>query len=125
MTKVLLSIKPEFANKIFDGTKKYEFRKILFKRAGISSILVYVSSPVQRIIGEFTIDAIISGTLTAVWEITENSAGISESYFRSYFSDKTIAHAIKIGQVKKFKHAKTLAQYSIKHAPQSFVYVED
>ena len=29
--KVVLSIKPEFANKIFDGTKKFEFRKSIFK----------------------------------------------------------------------------------------------
>ena len=28
--KVLLSIKPEFADKIFNGTKKYEFRKEIF-----------------------------------------------------------------------------------------------
>ena len=28
--KVVLSIKPQFANKIFDGTKKFEFRKAIF-----------------------------------------------------------------------------------------------
>jgi len=125
VTKVLLSIKPEFANKIFNGTKKFEFRKTLFKRSDISSILVYASSPVQRIIGEFTIDAIISGTLPAVWEITENSAGISKRFFLSYFSNKTIAYAIKIGKTTKFKRPKTLIQYNIKNAPQSFLYIED
>jgi len=125
VTKVLLSIKPEFANKIFDGTKKYEFRKILFKRPDISGVLVYASTPVQRIIGEFTIDAIISGTLPAVWEIAQNEAGISRDYFFSYFADKTKAHAIKIGKTRKFKRPRTLAQYDIKNAPQSFVYVED
>lgn len=30
--KVLLSIKPEFANKIFEGTKRFEFRKSIFKK---------------------------------------------------------------------------------------------
>lgn len=29
--KVLLSIKPEFAERIFNGSKKYEFRKVIFK----------------------------------------------------------------------------------------------
>ncbi|EHL88131.1 hypothetical protein HMPREF1019_01868 [Campylobacter sp. 10_1_50] len=28
----LLSIKPEFAEAIFDGTKKFEFRKVKFKK---------------------------------------------------------------------------------------------
>lgn len=29
--KVLLSIKPEYVEKILDGTKKFEFRKGIFK----------------------------------------------------------------------------------------------
>ena len=33
--KVLLSIKPEFAEKIFDGTKLYEFRRSIFKNKNI------------------------------------------------------------------------------------------
>jgi predicted transcriptional regulator len=30
--KVILSIKPEYAFKIFDGTKKFEFRRVIFKK---------------------------------------------------------------------------------------------
>ena len=30
--KILLSIKPEFAERIFDGSKKYEFRKVIFRK---------------------------------------------------------------------------------------------
>ena len=33
MSKILLSIKPEYAHKILEGTKKYEFRKQLRARA--------------------------------------------------------------------------------------------
>ena len=32
--KILLSIKPEFAEKIFSGSKKYEFRRRIFKAPG-------------------------------------------------------------------------------------------
>ena len=55
---VLLSIKPEFAEKIFDGTKKFEFRKSIFKNTDVQTVIVYASSPVQQVIGEFTIDSI-------------------------------------------------------------------
>ena len=55
MKKVLLSIKPEFADKIFNGTKKYEFRRSIFKE-NIKIIVVYVSYPVQEIVGEFEIE---------------------------------------------------------------------
>ena len=30
--KILLSIKPEYAHKIFSGEKKFEYRKIIFKK---------------------------------------------------------------------------------------------
>ena len=33
--KVVLSIKPEFAFKIFDGTKQFEFRKAIFKNPAV------------------------------------------------------------------------------------------
>ena len=51
--KVVLSIKPEFANKIFDGSKKFEFRKVIFKNEKIKTVIVYASSPVQKVIGGF------------------------------------------------------------------------
>ena len=38
--KVLLSIKPEFVEKIISGEKKFEFRKSLPKREGITTIVV-------------------------------------------------------------------------------------
>ena len=58
--KVLLSIKPEFVEKIFDGSKKYEYRKVLPKRTDISVIVIYASAPVQRVVGEFRINEIFS-----------------------------------------------------------------
>ena len=56
--KVILSIKPEFANKIFNGTKKFEFRRTLFKNKEIKMIIVYASAPISKVIGEFEIDRI-------------------------------------------------------------------
>ena len=47
--KVLLSIKPEFVEKIFAGTKKYEFRKSLFKKNGVKDVVIYASAPIKRV----------------------------------------------------------------------------
>ena len=49
-TNVLLSIKPEFAEKIFQGVKRYEFRKALFKNREVEKIIVYASAPVSKVI---------------------------------------------------------------------------
>ena len=91
--KVVLSIKPEFANKIFDGTKKYEFRKAIFKNDTIKTIIVYASSPVQRVIGEFEIEKIINHDIDTLWGLTQQDSGISEDYFYQYFAEREIGYA--------------------------------
>ncbi|MFC7670664.1 ASCH domain-containing protein [Hymenobacter humi] len=101
--RVLLSIKPEFASKIFDGTKRYEFRRSIFKNANIKSIVVYASSPTQKVIGEFEIERIINTDLVALWHETKEFSGITEDYFMKYFIGKEEGFAIKIKKVKKYK----------------------
>jgi predicted transcriptional regulator len=124
--KVLLAIKPEFAKKIFDGTKKFEFRKTIFKDKSIRNIVVYASSPVRRVIGEFEIDHIISLDKESLWQKTYKSAGISKSFFDSYFDRKELAHAIKIKATKKYKASLSLdLDFNIKSPPQSFVYIDN
>src|SRR5689334_10092007 len=100
--KVLLSIKPEFADKIFNGTKKFEFRRTIFKNKGISTVLVYASSPVQKIIREFQIEEILNERLDRLWESTKHFAGIDKEYFYDYFNKKQDGFAIKIKAYKRY-----------------------
>lgn len=51
--KVLLSIKPEFVEKIFSGEKRFEYRKSIFKQQNIDTIVIYSTMPVGMIVGEF------------------------------------------------------------------------
>ena len=44
MSTILLSIKPEYVNKIIAGTKKYEFRKHL-AQGDIQKIIIYSTAP--------------------------------------------------------------------------------
>lgn len=122
--KVVLSIKPEFANKIFDGSKKYEFRRTIFKNDKIKTVLVYASSPVQRVIGEFEIEKILNHDIDTLWDLTQKYSGISEDYFYQYFSQKDIGYAIKIRKTKKYKQSKCLKADFNLIPPQSFVYLK-
>ena len=47
MCTILLPIKPEYANKIVDQTKLYEYRKSICKR-NIDKIVIYSTSPVKK-----------------------------------------------------------------------------
>lgn len=121
--KVLLSIKPEYAYKIFDGTKKYEFRKSLFKRTDIRKVVVYASSPVQQVIGEFDIADILHEETEQLWQKTKHHSGITKAFFDQYFANKETAFAIEVANVKKYQEPKTLKDLQIQFAPQSFVYI--
>jgi len=120
--RVVLSIKPEFANKIFDWTKKYEFRKAIFKNNDIKTIVVYSSSPVQKVIWEFEIERVVKKDLKSLWELTNNESWISQKYFYEYFQNRTDWYAIKIKKIKKYKIPKCLRGDFNLHPPQSFSY---
>lgn len=122
--RVLLAIKEEFATKIFDGTKKYEFRKTIFKDERVTTIVVYVSSPVQKVIGEFQIDRVYKDDPERIWERTKEHSGITKAFFDLYFADRSNAFAIKIKKTKRYKRPKELkGDFNIFFAPQSYVYL--
>lgn len=123
--KVVLSIKPEFAFKIFDGTKKFEFRKSIFKNENIKSVIVYASSPVQRVIGEFEIDEVLNYDLPTLWDLTQEFSGISEEFYYEYFANKEQGFAIKIKNTKKYNNPKCLKTDFNLSPPQSFAYWTD
>lgn len=122
--KVLLSIKPEFAYKIFDGTKKFEFRKSIFKNTNVREVVVYASSPVQKVIGEFAIADILNDDVETIWNETAHYSGITRNFYMSYFSNKDKAYAIKIGKTRRYRQARDLSDYNLNFAPQSFAYIK-
>jgi len=122
--KVVLSIKPEFAFKIFDGTKKFEFRKAIFKNSNVKSVIVYASSPVQKVIGEFEIGKIFNNDLETLWDLTKEHSGITEDFFYNYFSERDKGFAIQVKKKKKYKEPKCLRTDFNLHPPQSFAYVK-
>jgi len=122
--KVILSIKPIYAEKILNGEKTYELRKTIFKNSEIKKVIVYASSPVSRVIGEFEIDKIINQEINSLWETTKDSSCVTRDFFDSYFQNKKTGYAIKIKKYKRYvKTFDIQKEYGVK-APQSFSYIE-
>lgn len=124
MSTILLSINPEYVDKIFNGEKKYEFRKIRCKRQ-INKILIYETVPTKKIVGEANVAEVLQGIPEMVWESTKNAAGISKEYFDKYYKNKEVATAYKLINVIKYKEPLSLEKIGIKSAPQSFMYIND
>ena len=123
--KVLLSIKPEYVERIFEGEKRYEYRRNLFKRQDITTIVVYATKPIGKVIGEFEIGNVLEGNPYEIWEETKHCSGISESDYAKYFGEREKGFAIGIKKTKVYKKPLELMDLNpnIKYAPQSFMYI--
>ena len=121
--KILLSIKPEHAEKILSGEKKYEFRRAIFKNQSVNKVVIYASSPIRKIIGEFDIECVISSDLNKLWENTKCHSGIDKDFYDSYFHGKEVGHAIKVKKTKRYRKQQNLKDYDIQFPPQSFCYL--
>lgn len=79
MSKMLLSIKPEYVEKI-SGKKKYEFRKF-HCRPDIDTIIIYSTSPVKQVVAEVKMIGILEGDVAEIWQKTKEAAGITKTAF--------------------------------------------
>ncbi|MBM3882451.1 MAG: hypothetical protein FJ387_22460 [Verrucomicrobia bacterium] len=123
-TCVLLSIRPEFAELIFKGLKKYEFRRVVFRSECVSRIVVYASRPVQRVIGEFEVAGILALGKSELWERTKRHAGIPEHSFYSYFDGREMAYAIRVRKPRLYETPLKLDNaFGVNRPPQSFRYI--
>lgn len=122
--QVLLSIKPEFVERIFTGEKQFEYRKAIFRRSDVERVIIYSTLPEGKVVGEFSIDKILTDTPQMIWKKTSNKSGINKEFFDEYFDGRSEAHAIKIGNVRKYSNPFRLVDMKEKvSAPQSFMYL--
>ena len=122
MRRILISINPEHVENIIKGKKKYEYRKIAAKQ-DISSIIIYETTPIKKIVAEAEIVDVIMLPPEQLWQETKQAAGITKSFFDEYFRGRKKAYAYKLGKITVYKEPKRLLDFGIKSAPQSFVYV--
>ncbi len=124
--KILLSIKPEFVEKIVSGEKKFEFRKSLPKRKNITTVIVYSTMPVGKVIGEFKIKATHSHAPEFLWNKTKDSAGITKKFFDDYFSRKPLAHAFEIDYFISYEVPLNISDIIPSGIPpQTYCYIND
>jgi predicted transcriptional regulator len=120
-----MSIRPRYVEEIKKGTKKWEFRRRIFKNK-IDKIYIYCSAPVQKIVGYFVPGKILENSLQNIWEQCKEFSGIKKQEFFDYFEGKNKAYAIEILRViffeTPFNPFKIIPNFV---APQSFYYMNN
>ena len=129
MKAIMLSIHPEWAEKIYSGEKTIEWRKS-FPNEFISNqtkVYLYETAPVQKVTGMFFLHSVLFLT-TACFEI-----GISQEHIEN--------GCVPLEDLKKYKgnsgclygwrvslpckhNPRPLTDFGLERAPQSWQYVE-
>lgn len=117
--KVLLSIKPKYVEKIFLGQKRFEYRKAIFKRCDVDTIVIYETKPIGKIVGEVKIRKVYQDTPRNIWNKTKNFSGIDIEDFFKYFRNKDIAYAIELENIIKYSNPIDITCAP----PQSYKYI--
>lgn len=122
---VLLSIKPKYADLILAGSKRVEFRRS-WAAQDVRMIVLYSSSPVQKIVGIVEVENVVFATPNSLWKTcTERGGGLTREELRSYFSGKVHGVAVLLGQVLNLaKHIDPRDVISNFVPPQSFRYLD-
>ncbi|NIX77369.1 hypothetical protein [Microvirga terricola] len=124
--RVLLSIRPVHVENILQGIKTFEFRRKIFARKDVQTVLIYCTMPIGKLVGEFDIEDILEDAPDTLWQMTECGSGISKEYFDEYFKGRDRAFALKIGEVRPYKEhvapSELMANFT---PPQSYMYVGD
>lgn len=123
MRSIVLAIKPEYLSKIIQREKLYEFRRRIPKD-NVSRIYFYCTAPHQHVLAQADVTEILSGTPSEIWEQTRGYAGISLEKYNEYFDGRDVAYAYKLDNVSRYSQSKTLQDFALKSAPQSFAYVD-
>lgn len=125
MSTILISIKPEYVEKIFNGTKKYEYRRCLATSRHVDKMIIYCTAPVKSVVGEVSVIGTISDTLEKLWEQTKEFAGISKEKYFEYFDGKERANCYVLGDCIKYDQPRKLEEFGVKVAPQAWFYVRE
>lgn len=124
MKAIMISINPQYVEKILSGEKTYEYRKSMFHDRSVDTLLIYATKPICKVVAECHIDDVLVMPKHELWELTNLQSGITEEFFNDYFKKKEVAKAIKISNVVRFEIPKDLSDYGMKNAPQGYVYVD-
>lgn len=120
---VMISVSPDEAIELFDNGKSAIFFKVT-PVYPVGRVVVYVTSPIKKVLGEFDLLDIKKGKVSRMWDSYKDYSVISTNKVFKYFMDHTDAHALIASRVYKYRNPKELASFDMKRGPSGFTYLK-
>lgn len=122
----VLSIKPEYSDKILVGQKTVELRRRFPPTTAPGSLaFIYSTSPVRALVGVTEIHDVERLAISTLWRRHGKSASIGKADFESYFQGLDRGYALIMTRPRSFSRPLELAELRERFgfkAPQSFLY---
>jgi predicted transcriptional regulator len=121
---VLLPIQPRYAQLIIDGSKKVEFRKTVFRSEPVY-VVIYASSPVQRVLGYFEVSDVEVDSIDSLFQKYSHIGCIGRYDYDDYYGDRDKGLVLRVGEVVALPEPLSLSDLGLSpRPPQSYAYVD-
>jgi predicted transcriptional regulator len=107
---LLMSIQPQYVNKIFNGDKVIEIRKRFNHKWSNRRVTLYSSHPTKAVMGYAVIQRIINDTPGNIWENYGSQLGCSKREFDNYTSGMANVFAIHLHNIRPYPSPMPLTQ---------------
>lgn len=124
---ILMSVRPQYAEKILRGEKTVELRRVRPRVAPGDVIVMYVSSPESEVRALLQVEEVLEAEPAALWKEVAPAAGISRGEYEVYFEGSTTGIGIALRLVEDLQEPVTLDELRAMspgfRPPQSYRYV--
>lgn len=110
--RLVMSIKPDYAGNIMNGSKRVEIRRKFDKKWTGHTISIYASAPTKALVGEARINNVLNGHPKRIWEEFGSLIGCSKEDFDKYSTGTEEIFAIVLDNMKPFRASVPLTQLS-------------
>ena len=127
--QLLMSVKPEYADRIMQCKKTVELRRKFSTRWINHRINIYASAPMMSLMGEARIAGVVANKPEVIWERFHNQIGCSRAEFDAYAAGTDELYAIELDDVRPYRDRVPLTHisYLLKEQltpPQSYMTLE-
>lgn len=93
---LFISVKPQYAKAILDGTKTVELRRTRPNLPDGSLVILYSSTPTRAVVGWACLTGVREGTPIEIWHDYGAAAAIEEPDYDAYFDGTDQAFALEL-----------------------------